>query len=231
VPNAGKCASNREFDRGGTARSQRLCEYGGDGRKARSALHARCVCAAGARTAPGHGRVFFISGQAKIEGPGVPIHWSPGGIDFSVTLPAGIKATTFQLFERQYADLPMAPGVAAYLFSYAEFALPICLLLGFATRFAAVGLLAAASLRRARNVVVVACLLGVDSDGPGVVRSGHHLHRRIDPHHLPPGPAAGPRLSGLTAQRWLTASSCCAAPTSREKRHELCKRQRSRDRA
>ena len=87
-------------------------------------------------------RVFFISGQAKIEGPGAPIHWSPGGIDFSVTLPSGIKATTFQLFERQYADLPMAPGVAAYLFSYAEFALPICLLLGFATRFAAVGLLA-----------------------------------------------------------------------------------------
>ena len=36
----------------------------------------------------------------------------------------------------------MAPGVAAYLFSYAEFALPICLLLGFATRFAALGLLA-----------------------------------------------------------------------------------------
>jgi putative oxidoreductase len=88
-------------------------------------------------------RVFFISGQAKIEGPAVPIHWSTGGIDFSVTLPAGIKeTTTFQLFERQYADLPMAPGVAAYLFSYAEFALPICLLLGFATRFAAVGLLA-----------------------------------------------------------------------------------------
>jgi putative oxidoreductase len=87
-------------------------------------------------------RVFFISGQAKIEGPAVPIHWSTGGIDFSVTLPAGIKETTFQLFERQYADLPMAPGVAAYLFSYAEFALPICLLLGFATRFAAVGLLA-----------------------------------------------------------------------------------------
>jgi putative oxidoreductase len=87
-------------------------------------------------------RAFFISGQAKIEGPGVPIHWTTGGIDFSVTLPAGIKETTFQLFERQYADLPMAPGVAAYLFSYAEFALPICLLLGFATRFAALGLLA-----------------------------------------------------------------------------------------
>ena len=129
----------------------------------------------------------------------------------------------------------MAPAVAAYLFSYAEFALPICLLLGFATRFAALGPArpddAAASLRRARDVVVVACLLGVDSDGPGVVRSGRHLHRRIDPHHLPAGSAAGPRLSALVAERLPTASSGCAAATSRERRHELCKRQRSRDRA
>ena len=87
-------------------------------------------------------RVFFLSGQAKIEGPDVPIQWPAGGVDLSVTLPAAIKETTFQLFERQYAELPVAPGAAAYLFSYAEFVLPICLLLGFATRFAAAGLLA-----------------------------------------------------------------------------------------
>ena len=87
-------------------------------------------------------RVFFLSGQAKIEGPGVPFQWPAGGVDLSVTLPAAIKETTFQLFETQYADLPIPPAAAAYLFSYAEFALPICLLLGFATRFAALGLLA-----------------------------------------------------------------------------------------
>ena len=87
-------------------------------------------------------RVFFLSGQAKIEGPGVPIQWPAGGVDLSVTLPAAIKETTFQLFETQYADLPIAPAAAAYLFSYAEFVLPVCLLLGFATRFAAAGLLA-----------------------------------------------------------------------------------------
>ena len=87
-------------------------------------------------------RVFFLSGQAKIEGPGVPIQWPAGGVDLSVTLPAAIKETTFQGFETQYADLPIAPAAAAYLFSYAEFVLPICLLLGFATRFAAAGLLA-----------------------------------------------------------------------------------------
>ena len=87
-------------------------------------------------------RVFFLSGQAKIEGPGVPIQGPAGGVDLSVTLPAAIKETTFQLFETQYAELPIAPAAAAYLFSYAEFVLPICLLLGFATRFAAAGLLA-----------------------------------------------------------------------------------------
>ena len=51
-------------------------------------------------------RVFFLSGQAKIEGPGVPIQWPAGGVDLSVTLPAAIKETTFQLFETQYAELP-----------------------------------------------------------------------------------------------------------------------------
>jgi putative oxidoreductase len=87
-------------------------------------------------------RVFFLSGQARIEGPGVPIQWPASGVDLVVTLPAAIKETTFQLFETQYAELPIAPAAAAYLFSYAEFVLPICLLLGFATRFAAAGLLA-----------------------------------------------------------------------------------------
>jgi putative oxidoreductase len=86
-------------------------------------------------------RVFFLSGQGKIAGPDVSIQWSPGGIDFSVTLPAAIREMTFRQFETQYADLPIAPAVAAYLFSYAEFVLPICLILGFATRFAAAGLL------------------------------------------------------------------------------------------
>ena len=75
-------------------------------------------------------------------------------LEFSVILPAGIKATTFQLFETQYANLPIPPTVAAYLFAYAAFVLPICLVLGFATRLAALGLLAMAMLvvtRRRRS--------------------------------------------------------------------------------
>jgi putative oxidoreductase len=139
-------------------------------------------------------RVSFISGQAKIEGPGVPIQWTTGGIDFSVTLPAGIKETTFQLFERQYADLPMAPGVAAYLFSYAEFALPICLLLGFATRFAALGLLALTMLLQvyvapamwwSLHVYWVSILMVLVLFGPGaisidaLIRTTYRRDRRL----------------------------------------------------
>jgi putative oxidoreductase len=87
-------------------------------------------------------RVFFNSGQAKIEGPSIPIDLGVPDLDFAVILPAGVKATTVQMFATQHTDLPIEPVLAAYLFSYAEFVLPICLLLGFATRIAALGLLA-----------------------------------------------------------------------------------------
>jgi putative oxidoreductase len=86
-------------------------------------------------------RVFFLSGQAKIEGPSVLIHLNVPALDFSVTLPAQIKGAAFQMFESQFADLPVPPAVAGVIFAYAEFVLPICLVLGFATRFAALGLL------------------------------------------------------------------------------------------
>ena len=85
-------------------------------------------------------RVFFLSGQAKIDGPSIPVRTD--FFEFSVTLPAAIKDSTFQMFDTQYADLPIPPTVAAIVFTYAEFILPICLLLGFGVRLAALGLLA-----------------------------------------------------------------------------------------
>ena len=61
------------------------------------------------------------------------------------------------MFETQYANLPLPPAFAAELWSYAEFVLPLCLVLGFATRFAALALLIMtallAALRRAGAVV------------------------------------------------------------------------------
>jgi putative oxidoreductase len=139
-------------------------------------------------------RVFFLSGQAKIEGPGVPIQWPAGGVDVTVTLPAAIKETTFQMFETQYADLPIAPAAAAYLFSYAEFVLPICLLLGFATRFAAAGLLALTMLLQiyvapgmwwSLHVYWVSILTVLVLSGPGaisidaLIRTIHRRDRRL----------------------------------------------------
>jgi putative oxidoreductase len=84
-------------------------------------------------------RVFFLSGQTMIDGPTIP--FGVGSFSFPVTLPAAVKDATFQMFQTQFAALPIPPTVAAYLFSYAGFLLPICLIAGFATRFTALLLL------------------------------------------------------------------------------------------
>lgn len=93
-------------------------------------------------------RVFFLDGQTRIEGPRLSV--SPldyinldflRGFDFSVVLPLQVKAETFTAFLVQYPPLPVPPVLAAYLVSYAEFILPIMLVIGFGTRFAALGLL------------------------------------------------------------------------------------------
>jgi len=90
-------------------------------------------------------RLFFLSGQAKIEGPRIPVHLKfPATdfalIDFSFILPREITAATFQRFETLHANLPISPDAAAYLVSYSEFLLSICLMLGFGTRLAALAL-------------------------------------------------------------------------------------------
>ena len=84
-------------------------------------------------------RVFFLDGQTRVEGPRVPLNVQD--FDLSVVLPLQVKAETFTAFLTQIPPLPVPPAIAAYLVSYAEFILPICLVLGFATRFAALGLL------------------------------------------------------------------------------------------
>jgi len=85
-------------------------------------------------------RVFFLDGQTRVDGPRVPLN--AHDVDLSVVLPLQIKAETFAAFLTQYSALPVPPALAAYLVSYGEFILPICLVLGFGTRFAAFGLLA-----------------------------------------------------------------------------------------
>lgn len=97
-------------------------------------------------------RIFFFDGQTRLDG----IRWSlhlpveklPAGLpfrlphlDFAMILPWQVKADTIADFATQSPPIPLPPALAAYLVSYAEFALPICLVLGFATRFASLGLL------------------------------------------------------------------------------------------
>src|SRR4051812_10224309 len=84
-------------------------------------------------------RMFFPDGQSKIEGPVVPFNWMR--IDYAITLPTDVSDVALQQMQTQYANLPFSATTAAYVFTYAEFLLPICLVIGFATRFSAFGLL------------------------------------------------------------------------------------------
>ena len=123
-------------------------------------------------------RLFFLSGQARIEGPVLPLSAIIPGLDFDVVLPAQLGDSTFRTFEAQFADLPLSPSVTAYLFTYAEFVLPICLTLGFATRLAALGLLGmtaamelyvAPAMWWTAHVYWVAILLVLVTAGPGAI--------------------------------------------------------------
>ena len=72
----------------------------------------------------GFGAVFFRSYQTKVE----------EGSLFELT------DTTRFLFEEEYAGVPIPADLAAPLATYAEFFLPLLLLLGLGTRVAAAGL-------------------------------------------------------------------------------------------
>lgn len=96
-------------------------------------------------------RIFFFDGQSRIDGPRLSLHLPAQtpfnlpvrlpSLDISAVLPLHIKADTIADFATQSPPIPLPPAIVAYLVGYAEFALPICLVLGFATRFASLGLL------------------------------------------------------------------------------------------
>jgi putative oxidoreductase len=126
-------------------------------------------------------RVFFLAGQAKITGPLLPIHFDVPylpSVDLVVVLPTDVSSETITLFESQYANLPLSPTVAAYLFGFAEFVLPVCLVIGFATRFAALSLIALTALTSiyampeafwSTHVYWFGILLVLVSAGPGAI--------------------------------------------------------------
>ncbi len=85
-------------------------------------------------------RDFFLAGQANIVGPTIPL--SVQGMSFSMILPAQVREATLQAFATKFATVPLSPTLIAYGLTYAEFLLPICLVIGFGTRIAALVLLA-----------------------------------------------------------------------------------------
>ena len=74
----------------------------------------------------GLGAIFWRSARTKVE-DGTLLELSD---------------TTFFLFEEEYAGVPLPSDFAAYAATYAEHFLPILLLIGLGSRFAAAGLIA-----------------------------------------------------------------------------------------
>ncbi len=85
-------------------------------------------------------RAVFLAGQAMVSGPDVPL--SLGGFAYSIILPARVRPETLELFAAKFAAVPLSSGFIAHGFAYAAFLLPLCLVVGFATRVAAFVLLA-----------------------------------------------------------------------------------------
>ncbi len=85
-------------------------------------------------------RVFFLDGQTRIDGLRFPFQIE--NYKFVVTLPMQVKTAGFAAF----AAVPVPPGLAAQAVAYAEFVLPIVLVLGLGTRFAALWLLSMTAL-------------------------------------------------------------------------------------
>jgi putative oxidoreductase len=81
-------------------------------------------------------KVFFFSGQSKITGNSIPLNIQDFG--FSVTLPESVRGSVIQMFD---AKIPFVGAAVGYAYAYAEFVLPILLVLGLATRISALLLL------------------------------------------------------------------------------------------
>lgn len=112
--------------------------------------------------------VFWLSGRTKVDG------WS-------------LKESTFALFRYEY-DVPLLPPeVAAYMATAMEHALPVLLVIGLFTRFAALGLLGMTAVIQlfvypeawTVHALWGALLLVIVARGPGVWSLDHLIGRRF----------------------------------------------------
>lgn len=127
--------------------------------------------------------VFFASARTKVEG-------------------LRITEATYVLFEYEYA-LPLIPSHwAAVLATLAEHVLPVLLVLGLATRGAALALLVMTLVIQTfvypeawvTHGLWAACCLGLIAAGPGRLSLDHLLGLEPAPEGRPPLVAAGRRL-------------------------------------
>ena len=127
-------------------------------------------------------RVFFLEGQAKFDGPLLPLHGY--GLDVSLVLPLQLRPEAVSAFFTTYAVLPVPPMLTAYVVSYAQVLLPLMLIVGFGTRFAALGLLAITALMQvylmphalwSAHVYWAAMLLVLISRGAGELSIDHFI--------------------------------------------------------
>jgi putative oxidoreductase len=84
-------------------------------------------------------RDFFLSGQSEAVGPTVPLAFD--GYSYTLVLPAQVSDATLHAFAAPFATGLVTPAAVAYFVLYAQFLLPICLVIGFGTRVAALLLL------------------------------------------------------------------------------------------
>jgi putative oxidoreductase len=125
--------------------------------------------------------VFWKSGQTKIEG--LAIDLVEGRFEWGVPR---LSASAVDLFRDEYRLPLLAPEWGALLAAWGEHLLPLLLLLGLGTRFAALGLLGMTAVIQLlvypgaypTHGVWAAVLLWLMARGPGVVSLDHLLARR-----------------------------------------------------
>jgi putative oxidoreductase len=125
--------------------------------------------------------VFWKSGQTKIEG--LAIDLVSGSFEFG--LPR-LSPSAVDLFRDEYRLPVLPPELAAQLAAFGEHVLPLLLLLGLGTRFAALGLLGMTAVIQmlvypsayATHGAWAAVLLWLMVRGPGLVSVDHVLAKR-----------------------------------------------------
>lgn len=125
--------------------------------------------------------VFWKSGQTKIEGLAIDIVSG----SFELGMPR-LSSSAVDLFRDEYQLPLISPELGATLATLGEHVLPLLLLLGLGTRFAALGLLVMTAVIQLlvypaaypTHGVWAAVLLWLMVRGPGVVSLDHLIVRR-----------------------------------------------------